>query len=138
MSLASLIAEVEKLTAPSREVDGRLFGWLHDTEPCGTFMLCFDEEKFQFRHPIEERRAWYVLGTDVPEFTASIDAVVALIEREGLEWLRKSPDAMTVYAPLTDEQEARKEWAVHFSAAGATPAIALLAAFLRAIEARAG
>lgn len=119
MSLASLIAEVEKLTGPNYEIERRV------TEVTG-YPNVYRQPDGTIPH-----------NATFPAFTASLDAVVALIEREGLEWLRKSPDAMTVYAPLTDEQEARKEWAVHFSAAGATPAIALLAAFLRAREARA-
>jgi hypothetical protein len=120
MSLASLIAEVEKLTGPNYEIERRV------TEVTG-YPNVYRQPDGTIPH-----------NATFPAFTASLDAVVALIEREGLEWLRKSPDAMTVYAPLTDEQEARKEWAVHFSAAGATPAIALLAAALRALEARAG
>lgn len=80
-----LIERVKGLSGPDREVDGLIFGWLHNTEPCGTFMCGFDEEKFQFRHPDDPKegryRAWYVKGVDLPSYTGSIDAAVALVER---------------------------------------------------------
>lgn len=90
--LRGLIARLEKLEGPDREIDGLLFGWLHNTEPCGTFMCGFVEEKFQFRHPDDSPegryRAWYVSGDDVPAYTESLDAAVALVERvlPGWSW----------------------------------------------------
>lgn len=68
-----------------------------------------------------------------PAYTASLDAAIALVEKQGFLWLRKSFNSMTVTRPLTEEQDARKEWAKHFDAAGATPTIALLIALFKAL-----
>lgn len=91
--LSELIAKLEGLSGPDREVDGLIFGWLHNTEPCGTFMCGFDEEKFQFRHPDDPKegrhRAWYVRGDDLPAYTASLDAAVALVERAWPGWKKQ-------------------------------------------------
>ena len=67
-------------------------------------------------------------------YTASIDAALALVERvlPGWHWIRKSPLSMTVYQDPKDE----KAWAVHFDGAGATPALSLLAAILKALIAQ--
>ncbi len=62
-------------------------------------------------------------------FTTSIDAAMTLVP-EGWEWLRKSPETMTVYRPL-DPMES-KAWAKHIDGTGATPALALASASLRA------
>ena len=62
----------------------------------------------------------------MPRFTDSLDAAMTLVP-EGHEWLRKSPNTMTVYRRPSDE-----EWANHIDGAGATPALALCAAALRA------
>lgn len=134
--LSELIAKLEGLPGPDREVDGLIFGWLHNTEPCGTFMCGFDEEKFQFRHPDDPKegrhRAWYVRGDDLPAYTASLDAAVALVERklpgesvlvgwwqtrETLPWARIGT------------------WKEH-DATGPTPAIALCLALLHSLEGR--
>jgi hypothetical protein len=61
------------------------------------------------------------------DYTASLDAAVTLVP-EGHEWLRKSGQCMTVYRVPADP----KEWARHIDARGATPALALCAAALRA------
>lgn len=79
--LDDLIARVEAATAEDRELDGLIYGWLHNTEPCGTFMVGVGEAKFQFRHPEKPNAAWYVSESNVPAFTSSIDAAVALVER---------------------------------------------------------
>jgi hypothetical protein len=64
------------------------------------------------------------------EFTASLDAITALIARElpDYAWLRKGETYMTVYRRPADD----KTWARHIDAPGATPALALCAAFCRA------
>jgi hypothetical protein len=61
------------------------------------------------------------------DYTASIDAAVTLVP-EGHEWLRKNPESMTVYRVPGD----LKEWAQHIYGRGATDALALCAAALRA------
>lgn len=60
-------------------------------------------------------------------WTASIDAAMTLVP-EGAVWLRKSPETMSIYTPPKDE----KVWAAHIDAKGATPALALTSAALRA------
>ena len=60
-------------------------------------------------------------------YTESLDAAVMLVP-EGHEWLRKNEICMTVYR-VPDNL---KEWARHIDARGATPALALCAAALRA------
>jgi hypothetical protein len=63
----------------------------------------------------------------VPPYTASLETAIALVP-EGCEWLRKNPESMTVYRVPDD----LKEWAQHIYGRGATPALALCAAALRA------
>lgn len=62
-----------------------------------------------------------------PHYTTSIDAAMTLVP-EGAVWLRKTPNTMSVYIPPIDE----KVWATHIDAKGATPAMALAAAAIRA------
>lgn len=69
----------------------------------------------------------------VPNYTASLDAAMTLVP-EGHFWLRLSELTMTVSRPDPNE----KRWAKHFEAAGATPALALVAASLRAHAERIG
>jgi hypothetical protein len=138
MTRAELIERLEKARGEDRELDGLIFGWLHKTEPCGTFMCGFDEEKFQFRHPDDAPtgrfRAWYVRGENVPAYTASIDAVVALVERELPGWgyyLRSDKEGNGCGLVYPD---AFRVTPCHCM--GATPAIAVCLALLRALEAQ--
>jgi hypothetical protein len=84
-----------------------------------------------------ERDGALVLMSDlrVPALTASLDVITALIARElpDYAWLRKGETYMTVYRRPADD----KTWARHIDAPGATPALALCAAFCRAKAARA-
>lgn len=41
----------------------------------------WDCEKFQFVHPEDERKSWYVDEHIVDKFTASVDAALSLAER---------------------------------------------------------
>lgn len=68
---------------------------------------------------------------NLPYYTTSLDAALALVP-DGYEWLRKSPQTMTVYRIPADD----KEWAQHIDARGATPALALTIACLKAREAQ--
>lgn len=80
-----------------------------------------------------ERDGALVLMNDIriPRLTASIDAITALIERElpDHSWLRKGETYMTVYRRPADD----KTWATHIDVPGSTPALALCAAFCRAM-----
>lgn len=115
-----LIEMLEKATGEDRDVDYRIERLLVRPEEFPDIAMW---PPFSIGSTFEK---------SIPRYTASLDAAIALVEREGFEWLRKSPHSMTVYQPLTEEQDARKEWAVHHSAAGPTPAIALLLALLKA------
>jgi hypothetical protein len=74
----------------------------------------------------------------VPKYTASIDAALALVARvlPGWAWLKKSERVITLYRPLTEEEDATKAWATHYDADGATIPIAILAALLTALIAK--
>ena len=80
-----------------------------------------------------ERDGALVLMNDlrIPRLTESLDAITALIARElpDYAWLRKGETYMTVYRRPADD----KTWARHIDAPGATPALALCAAFCRAM-----
>lgn len=116
--LADLIARVEAATGPARVLDRILF------ETLGT--------------PSRER-----LGRGhAPEFTASVDAALALIERAlPLGY----PSLYRNYLPERYDGEA-KEWSCDLSIVGGsapynvfeaeahTPALALIAALLKALE----
>ena len=65
-----------------------------------------------------------------PHYTASLDAAMTLVP-EGFDWLRKDFRTMTVVMPAADQ----KAWGRHIDATGATPALALCAAALRARDA---
>lgn len=128
MSLASLIAEVEKLTAPSREVDLAI---ARAVAPNVIVMRQRDDDS-----GADPYTYWC--------YTASIDAVVALIERElpahenadhKKSEIRLQAGDFGAQASVDRDTFSGEH---RSSGIGATPAIALLAAALRALEARAG
>jgi hypothetical protein len=105
-TLLALAERCEQAAGPDRELDFTI----------DDFMLKHGPEADRIRNPR------YVLP-----YTASLDAAVTLVP-EGHEWLRKNEICMTVYRVPAD----LKEWARHIDARGATPALALCAAALRA------
>lgn len=68
-----------------------------------------------------------------PAFTASLDAVTAVIDERlaGWEWLKRSPLVMTIYQPSDEDDDF---WPAHFEAKAPSDCRALLAAFLKAIS----
>ena len=68
--LAALIERLEKLTSPDREVDDLIGAAVFRTEPVGPFSPGSKVDK------------------RLPRYTASLDAVIALVERElpGMAW----------------------------------------------------
>ena len=105
-ALLALAERCKQAAGPDRELDAEI----------DDFMLKHGPETDRIRNPR------YVLP-----YTASLDAALTLVQ-EGCEWLRKSPQTMTVYRVPDD----LKEWARHIDARGATDALALCAAALRA------
>lgn len=112
-SLPALIEKLRDLKGPDREVDiaivKALYPFIGECSP-----LCADDEPIFWREPFYKQPC--------PPLTASLDAVTALIERDGYQWLREHQDSMTAYKP----------WGRRFSASGANNSIALLIAFLEA------
>lgn len=102
--LVDLLERVRSATGPDRELDEAL--------------------RVQLGYP---PKPW--------NYTASIDAALALTERvlPGWVWLKKSPKVISLYRPLTDEEDAAKAWAKHYDGTGATAPIAILAATLSAL-----
>jgi hypothetical protein len=124
--LVALADRVEALTKECGQTDREIFAAL------GTHVFeKRDRDKKAWWYPVDDSK-WSPRIDDylkIPRYTASLDAAMTLVP-EGHEWLRKCPDTMTVYrAPEND-----KAWAVHIDASGATPALALTAAALRATQ----
>lgn len=119
MTLSDLITRVESATGPDREIDAAVaevvLGW----------------RPYQVADFISST-AWFAKDgertVEVPLYTASIDAVEALIRREMPAF------SIVVSGPRSDGRfwgEVGRGYAE-----AATPALALLLAFLRAVEAR--
>lgn len=139
--LAALIERLEKLTGPSKEVNWLIadqFGMVpeHSIREIG-----FDYE--WFRHP-GEFVLWKALDAEgrsvtywlAPEYTASLDAVIALIERELPGWriemrIGEWPPHYPGGVVLWNNDTKAKTSVFGIAAKGATPAIALMIALLR-------
>jgi hypothetical protein len=137
--MSDLIERVEKATGPDEDIDADVFeafggekwdlAYRRATQPCG----CPHETA------VSTARLY------APEYTASIDAVCALIAEKlpkytghGYERMSGNPHTVgrVILAPECPDAGAtdRRSWSRHVEAAGATPALALLAAALRAME----
>jgi hypothetical protein len=107
--LKALIERVEKATGPDREIDALVFGWLEGLKRNdGTFWI---GGRFQFEHPTKRHpngpAALYIDEAQVPEYTSSLDAVVAMIERQmpGAEWsLTNLYGVALAEVPLNDSE----------------------------------
>lgn len=134
MKHAELIERLEALTGPDREADIHIALALLDARKEANWHM-WQASRPRGSVEMTPEDYWRSRGGGAcPAYTASLDAAVALVERLGLQWLRKSLDTMTVYRQFTPEQDVRKYWPEHHEAAGATPAIALLIALLRALS----
>ena len=112
MNLNELKTALEAATGPDTTLDLELFRhfnpnrnhytWLHG-RPC---LYSLFEGGYRAVEP--------------STYTSSLDIAITLVPK-GCIWLRKSLQAMTI-VPVPDND---KEWAKHYEAAGATPAIAL-------------
>lgn len=125
MSYQDLIARLEKLPGPDRELDADIFralGWR-------SFGGIFNQQWWE--GPSGER------CKAVPFFTASIDAALTLVP-EGYCWLSRSHDGSKNLAGNGSgaggfaNVHANRDDAIFFTAFAATPAIALCIAALKA------
>lgn len=134
MANESLIDRLKAATGPDRYADCHL--WVIAKGGDARMVVCDSGMKdFVWERGIDGMWIRSVVNfRSVPKYTASIDAITDLIEAKGFTWLRKSETAMTVYRPLSEDQEERKEWAKHFDAAGATPPVALCLSFLKTLQ----
>lgn len=131
-ALTDLLARVEKAEGPDREIDAAL--WLACFEPtCLRFDVAFHTE--QYDNLMSREAIGCDLGTmwvddmDPPllRYTAFLDAAVALVERvlPGHDFIiARTNGGLTIHARVGGFGEAY----------GETPALALLAAMLKAME----
>jgi hypothetical protein len=125
MTLTSLIERVEKCEKPDREIDVAIVQAIFPD--IGQYAPhCPGDDPIFWHDPYYKR--------ECPCLTSSIDAVVELMAQvlPGWGWLRKTPGTMSVYHVPSDP----KEWAVHIDGVHSVPAIALLLALLKAMEAK--
>jgi len=140
---SELIARLEKATGPDREIDARLD---HATRRAGIVWGLGDNFGVTpadvVDHWTDEQWAERSkeLAQSMPHYTSSLDAALALIERvmPGALWRieKQGPVALSIYA--AESRHLHAFWATcglpgeQEGAHGATPALALLLALLRA------
>ena len=119
-SLPALIEKLRGLKGPDREVDiaivKALYPFIGECSP-----LCADDEPIFWREPFYKQPC--------PPLTASLDAVTALIERDGTwDWsiFRDNGEAIAGVQPTSEDG------CDYTGTHAPTPALALLIAFLEA------
>lgn len=123
--LDDLISRVEKAAGPDREIDGEV---MRLTDPQNWAKACH-RASMPSGAPeatILREAPWYA-----PQYTASLDAVVALVERELPDWDWGVETAQATNVVLYTGYVAQK-MRLGPEAYGPTPTLALLLAFLRA------
>jgi len=123
----ALAERCEKATGTDREIDGDI---AHAAKQFVDYLTRVPERPWlwaEFVDP-DDWECW-----EAPEYTASLDAITAMIERElpKMQWLCR-PDKEGGFANLYrrgDDGWAIMSWPCH----AATPALALCAAFCRAM-----
>lgn len=135
--MTNLIATLEGLTSPSREVDCEIAwqtGWDADAvNYCGTWRRAYPSWRGD-----EQRIEAAAYNWGVPTFTASLDAITALVERVLPGWsyeVRKSGFGNGQAALWNPTMQPRPGLSIRADHAS-SPAIALCIALLRAKEAR--
>lgn len=135
--MTDLIATLEGLTEPSREVDALILAWSENRSvryEDGNLLAKskhapYDECVLGWIDPGKHDRNFTPQSEKQPRFTASLDAAIALVERVLPGWdyiIGHTNGGLTIYAQVGSRE-------MYF---GATPAIALCIALLRALEAR--
>lgn len=138
----ALAERCEKATGPDREIDYRMaygLGWRFDGYHLARDLPCLSDEQFANLHNLagQWKRPgvvdWPYPGTNHAEpcvWTASLDAITGLIERELPDYdytFGKTNGGLTIHAQCGSPE-------MTFSA---TPALALCAAFCRAMAEKA-
>lgn len=131
-TLQDLLERVEKAEGPDREIDVAL--WLHTTPGATRRGTHVKHAHSDAEWDVDETRDATGYLVVVPAYTASLDAALALVERKlpGWTWRLDSPDSASepAFARLSGpEWRSGAGWAK-------TPALALLAALLRALIAQ--
>lgn len=145
--LLSLAARVEKLTGPSKEVDravARVVGWFrveprHSRNRYGGWIAPDDFiGAYRDGSPMLDGLHGTTIWRDPPAWTASVDAVLALIARElpgcGPGFSQDSGLAGKAGACHASIDQSEEDWTYEGwpPVRAATPALALLSAALRA------
>lgn len=140
--LKALLERVEKAEGPDRELDAAIYNALY-TDNYRPHAFHSFEQKF---HAVHRYHDGWLVGKDnsdewaenLPKFTASIDAAVALVEKmlPGWAWgVHVNPRAVGGFlAHVTERSPIRPMPNI---GAAPTPALALCAALLRALIAKA-
>lgn len=137
---AALIARLEALTGPDREVDALL--WAHfdgrTVRELDGMLLARssrppnDECIIGFVDP-GKLSSNFTAREPIPNVTASLDAVIALIERELPGWAHGYDRGPQTCLAFVDPHDYERRWGgARHTAKGATPAIALCIALLKA------
>jgi len=128
-----LIARMEALTEPSREVDAEImaacFDWAKNEPQYLAYYCVGDEDPIYFHAPIGSPYQ----KNPPPKLTASLDAAVALAERV-LPGCNATIDILPPSATIWDEDHGASD--ACYQVKGATPSIALCIAVLKALKER--
>lgn len=142
-TLRSLLARVEGASGADREIDRALMAIEHAREQ--RFIGVYDEFNRRVMSDVWVHRAtgkWKTTAADGHEFTASVDAALALVERVlpgcgvGFDVNVEHGRGDKPVRAWLNQSEAEWTYDGWPSAVGRTPALAILAALLKALLAR--
>lgn len=148
MVTTDLIAKLQGLSAPSREVDARIAVAVCKSAALESSPEATKQGLYYFEEGSRADGDCEAFGLAVsPRYTASLDAAVALCERVLPGWKKHMWDAgvfgsilptAAVLEPDFVRKSIKGEPYIKVDGEGPTPAIALLIALLSALEARDG
>lgn len=129
MTIPTLLDRLREAEAPSRELDARIH--FRERVPCIEKILA-NEPVYMSVEGVNVAGERCIYGDDVPAFTASVDAAIALAER-----LHPGRSIMMGWRQTSETRPwARVGLWPDPDATGATPAIALVLATLKALSAQ--
>lgn len=128
MSLEELLKRVDESSGPDWELDGLLYGMARNLTPRDTFITI---DNFQFVHPDDDAKSYYVAICMVPAYTASLDSALALVEEKlpGWRWTRALDGQITLWMPAGTTLSAQRGRQPLL----ATDALTMTGALLRAL-----